>query len=123
MSNAGRPPGQPKTGGAHKGSVKTNTKQVKDTIKHVFYDRLGGADYLEKIAKKDEALFCSLLAKLIPQEVRAELDVNHHHTVDLGAAIAEANARVAIAANTPTPAPFDVIDVTPEPVSAKDLNE
>ena len=89
----GRPPGYPKSGGAKKGSIKMNTRQVKDTIKSVFYDDLGGAKYLLKVAKNDPALFCSLLAKLIPQEVRAEVNVNVRQ-LDLGAAMREADARV-----------------------------
>jgi hypothetical protein len=89
----GRPPGYPKTGGARKGSIKTNTKHVKDTIRQVFYDDLGGAKFLRKIAKNDPALFCSLLAKLIPQEVRAEVDVNVRQ-IDLGAAMREADTRL-----------------------------
>jgi hypothetical protein len=90
----GRPPGYPKSGGAIKGSIKTNTKHVKDTIRQVFYDDLGGAKFLREIAKNDPALFCSLLAKLIPQEVRAEVDVNVRQ-IDLGAAMREADARLA----------------------------
>ncbi len=117
---AGRPPGYPKTGGARKGSVKTNTRAVKDTIKKVFYDDLGGAAYLRKIAKKDEALFVSLLAKLIPQEVRAELDVRHH-TFDLGAAMAEAEAKSALSYSPLTPAPEpQVIEHAPVTVNGVD---
>ena len=70
-----------------------NTRQVKDTIKSVFYDDLGGAKYLRKVAKNDPALFCSLLAKLIPQEVRAEVNVNVIQ-LDLGLAMREADARL-----------------------------
>lgn len=89
----GRPPGYPKSGGAKKGSIKMNTRRVKDTIRSVFYDDLGGAKYLRKVAKNDSALFCSLLAKLIPQEVRAEVDINVRQ-LDLGLAMREANARL-----------------------------
>ena len=89
----GRPPGYPKSGGAKKGSIKMNTRRVKDTIRSVFYDDLGGAKYLFKVAKNDPALFCSLLAKLIPQEVRAEVDVNVRQ-IDLGSAMREADARL-----------------------------
>jgi hypothetical protein len=92
-SQRGRPPGYPKSGGSRKGSIKTNTKHVKDTIRQVFYDDLGGPKFLRKIAKNDPALFCSLLAKLIPQEIRAEVDINVQQ-IDLGAAMREANARL-----------------------------
>jgi hypothetical protein len=119
---AGRPPGHPKTGGAKKGSVKTNTKAVKDAIREVFFDDLGGKAYLRKIAKKDEQLFVSLLAKLIPQEIRAELDVRHH-TFDLGAAMKDADAKLALSYSTPTPSPFadpQVIDHAPTPDRSDD---
>jgi hypothetical protein len=117
----GRPPGYPKTGGARRGSVKTNTKSVKDAIREVFFDDLGGKAYLRKIAKKDEALFVSLLAKLIPQEIRAELDVRHH-SFDMGKALAEAAARSAALSHiTPLPVPSmepQAIDHCPAPVEA-----
>lgn len=115
---AGRPPGHPKTGGAKKGSVKTNTRAVKDAIKEVFFDDLGGKEYLRKVAKKDEALFLSLLAKLIPQEVRAEIDVRHH-AFDIGQAMATADANLSLAYEAQTPAPFNdpqVIEHTPTPL-------
>ena len=89
----GRPPGYPKSGGAKKGSIKVNTRRVKDTILSVFNDDLGGAKYLRKVAKNDPALFCSLLAKLIPQEIRAEVDVNVRQ-LDLGLAMRQGEARL-----------------------------
>ena len=88
-----RPPGHPKSGGAKKSSIKMNTRRVKDTIRQVFYDDLGGENYLRKVAKNDHALFSSLLAKLIPREVRAEVDVNVRQ-LNLGLAMREANARL-----------------------------
>jgi len=51
------------------------------------------AAYIRKVAKNDPALFCSLLAKLIPQEVRAEVDVNVRQ-LDLGAAMRAADTRL-----------------------------
>lgn len=101
-----RPKGYPKTGGAKKGSVKMHTRAVKDAIRNVFYDELGGEAYLKEIAKKDHALFCSLLAKLIPQEVAAEINVNHR-AIDMGAAMREADARVKAAEERM------MIDITP----------
>ena len=118
--NPGRPPGYPKTGGAKKGSVHTSSKAVKDAIKEVFFDDLGGKAYLRKIAKKDEALFVSLLARLIPQEIRSELSV-HHHTIDLGLAMETAAKNLALSYSAPAPAPFTdapAIDHCPTPVTA-----
>ena len=103
--NPGKPRGLPKSGGARKGSIHTSSKSVKDAIKTVFFDHLGGVKYLRKIAKNDETLFCSLLAKLIPQEIRTELNVNHT-SLDLGAAMIENQKNLDRLNTTPTPALF-----------------
>jgi len=89
---AGRPKGQKKTGGAQKGSVHLHSQAVKNAVYEVFH-KLGGKRYLKKIAEENPPLFLSLLAKLLPTEVRAELDVNVHR-FDLGAAMASADARL-----------------------------
>ena len=123
----GRPPGYPKTGGAKKGSVKTQTKAVKDAIRNVFFDDLGGEEYLRGIAKNDPSLFVSLLARLIPQEVRAEIDVRHS-AIDLGKAMAEASERLEAMRDTPAlpttndnPSNFpSMIDVTPKKETVDD---
>ena len=125
MTGPGRPPGYAKPGGAKKGSVHTSSKSVKDAIKTVFFDHLGGVKYLRKIAKNDETLFCSLLAKLIPQEIRTELNVNHT-SLDLGAAMADAAKNLALVYSAPAPAPFTdapVIDHTPTPVTANGTDD
>ena len=119
MTGPGRPPGYAKTGGAKKGSVHTSSKAVKNAIREVFFDHLGGKKFLLKIAKKDEALFVSLLARLIPAEIRTELNV-HHHTLDLGAAMENAAKYLALIYSAPAPAPFtdaQVIDHCPTPVT------
>ena len=120
--NPGRPPGYPKTGGAKKGSVHTSSKAVKDAIREVFFDDLGGKKYLRKIAKKDEVLFVSLLAKLIPAEIRTELTVNHT-SLDLGAAMADAQKNLELVYSAPAPAPFNnaqVIDHAPVTANGTD---
>ena len=124
MTGPGRPPGYAKTGGAKKGSVHTSSKSVKDAIKTVFFDHLGGIKYLRRIAKKDEALFVSLLAKLIPQEIRTELNVNHT-SLDLGAAMIENQKNLDRLNTTPAPAPFTgaVIDHAPTPVTANGTDD
>ena len=121
VGQRGRPRGYPKSGGAKKGSIRTNSKAVKDAIREVFFDDLGGKAYLRKIAKNDESLFVSLLAKLIPLEVRAELEISHN--LDIGKAMEEASARVAAAYQVPTPVPYQdtpLIDVTPTTESRSD---
>ena len=46
----GRAKRYPKTGGAKKGSVKTQTLAVKGAIRNVFYHLFGGEEHLKKIA-------------------------------------------------------------------------
>ena len=119
MTGPGRPPGYAKPGGAKKGSVHTSSKSVKDAIKTVFFDHLGGVKYLRKIAKKDAALFVSLLARLIPAEIKTEINVNHT-SLDLGAAMETAAKNLALIYSAPAPAPFtdaQVIDHCPTPVT------
>jgi hypothetical protein len=89
---AGKPKGLPTSGGARVGSIKTHTKQVKAAVLRVFEEVNQGDQYLRALALDDQRLFLSLLARLIPQEVAATVDVRH--SVDLGAAMAEAQQRV-----------------------------
>ena len=86
---AGRPKGQPKSGGAQKGSVHLHSQAVKNAVYEVFHG-LGGKRYLTKIAVENPPLFLSLLAKILPTEIKAELDVQ----IDLGALMAAADARL-----------------------------
>lgn len=62
-----------KTGGRKKGTPNKSTAQVKDAILQAF-DEVGGANYLMAVALKDPKTFCGLLGKVLPQEVKAELD-------------------------------------------------
>ena len=69
---AGRPKGIPKTGGRKKGTPNKTTAQVKDAILKAF-DQAGGAKYLLKVSEDDPRTFCTLLAKVLPAEIKAEL--------------------------------------------------
>ncbi len=66
------------------------TPEIKDGLLQAF-DQSGGVDYLVELALRDPPTFCMLLAKIIPSEIKAE--INNTSTVDLGAAMAEAEAR------------------------------
>jgi len=90
---AGRPKGQPKSGGAKKGSVHLHSRALKDAVYAVFHE-MGGRNYLKKVAKENPPLFLSLLAKLLPTEIKAELGVNTRH-FDLGAAMRQAEENCA----------------------------
>ena len=98
---------------------------MKDAIREVFFDDLGGKAYLRRIAKKDEALFISLLARLIPAEIRTEINV-HHTSLDLGRAMMENQKNLDRLSTTPAPALFtdaQVIDHAPTPVTANGADD
>ena len=65
--------GQPKTGGRQKGALNQTTTAVKDAILAAF-DEVGGKDYLVEIARSEPRAFLTLLGKLIPAQVRAEIE-------------------------------------------------
>ncbi len=73
-------PGQPKTGGRVKGAPNKATAAVKEAIVAAFHE-VGGKDYLVEVARSDPKVFCTLLSKLVPAQVRAELD--YHWTDQL----------------------------------------
>lgn len=52
------------------------------------YAKVGGVEYLMRVAEEDPRTFCAILMRVLPVEVRAELGS------DLAAAIAEARARL-----------------------------
>lgn len=64
--------GQPKTGGRQKGTPNTVTKQVKDALLAAF-EKVGGQAYLVEVARSDPKTFCVLLGKLVPAQVKAEV--------------------------------------------------
>ncbi|MDC0148878.1 hypothetical protein OAI11_00810 [Rhodospirillales bacterium] len=114
--------------GKKKGSIVTQTNEVKEAVLRVFNDLNAADEYLQEIAKSDTRLFLSLLAKLIPQST--EVSIDHRVTVDMGAAIREAEARIAAAPKiiehdpTPTLTP-DTVELSrvPSDVSPTPKNE
>ena len=54
---------------------RTLSLDVKEAIAKAF-ELSGGVDYLVKVAKGDARVFCALLAKIIPTEVKAEVNVH-----------------------------------------------
>lgn len=62
----GKGPGRPK------GSANKITKDIREAINEAFH-KAGGVDYLIKVAAESPQVFCGLLGKVIPQEVKAEL--------------------------------------------------
>ena len=102
----GRHKGQSKTGGAVKGSVKTNTIAVKAAILRVFNEVNKDDEYLRDLALNDKHLFMSLGAKLFPTAVEVDMT----HKFDIVAIMEEAENRL----NSQLPPPQRVIDVTPK---------
>jgi len=64
-----KPPGS----GRKKGQENEITTQLKEIILRTF-DEVGGIAYLKMVAMQDPKTFCTLLGKLIPAEIKAELD-------------------------------------------------
>ncbi len=68
-------PGQRKTGGRQTGTPNKATAAVKEAIVAAFHE-VGGKDYLVGVARSDPRVFCALLGKLVPAQIRAELEVS-----------------------------------------------
>ncbi len=71
---ARRPKGSPRTPGSgrKKGQVNHLTASVKAAVEEAFH-RVGGAEYLVTVAQNDPKTFCTILGRIIPQQVNAEL--------------------------------------------------
>lgn len=70
--------GRKKTGGRKKGTPNKMTTSVKEAIMKAF-DEVGGEKYLVEVAKQDHRTFCSLLGRVLPKEISA----NIHSDLDL----------------------------------------
>lgn len=84
----GRRPGE---GGRPKGVRNVWSQRVREELMAAF-EAKGGRAYLEKLADEHPAVFAGMLSKILPTEMRAELSA--HGVVDLGVALAHANARL-----------------------------
>lgn len=65
---AGRKPGLPKTGGRKAGTANKVTRELKEAILNAFVE-VGGEKYLVTVAKKQPAVFCQLLGKVLPTQI------------------------------------------------------
>lgn len=61
-------PGQPKTGGRQAGTPNKFTSVVKEALEAAFLG-VGGADYLQWVARSDPKAFCTLLGKALPKDI------------------------------------------------------
>lgn len=64
--------GHKRVGGRPKGGTNKVTAEVKAAIQAAF-EEVGGHTYLVGVARKQPHVFCQLLGKIIPTEVKAEL--------------------------------------------------
>ncbi len=84
-------------GGRPKGGTNIMTREIKDAIFNTF-DVLGREEYLAEVAVEQPAIFCGLLAKLLPSKVQSEVgragDFDNLTEAELEAAIRERLERV-----------------------------
>lgn len=64
--------GHPKAHGRKKGTPNKTTVLVKEALLAAF-EELGGVEYLIKVGEKEPRAFLTLLARLVPNEIHAEL--------------------------------------------------
>jgi len=63
-----------KTGGRTKGTPNKTTAEMREAIIQAFHEA-GGVDYLVRVANDDPRTFLGLLGRVLPKEVKAEVDV------------------------------------------------
>lgn len=82
-----RRPGTPKTGGRQKGSVNKIQKDLREEILEV-HQRLGGTEGMLEWARQSETnqriFYGQILPKLLPREVKAEVNSTNSVTFDEG---------------------------------------
>jgi len=57
-----------KTGGRVAGTPNKMSASIRDAIVEAF-ERVGGADYLERVAGDNPQVFCALLGKALPMQI------------------------------------------------------
>ena len=66
-----RPPKGTRWGGRQKGTPNKVTQSLRDAVQ-IAFDRVGGVDYLVRLAEEDPKIFVPLLAKTMPSEPKAQ---------------------------------------------------
>jgi len=64
--------------GRPRGEISLNMRRAMEVKRAVYdsFDRLGSVDYLVKLGQEDPRTFIALLAKILPNEIKAELTGN-----------------------------------------------
>lgn len=70
-----------KTGGRVKGTPNKLTADIRSAIETAFH-QVGGAEYLERIAKTEPAVFCGLLGKVLPTQLQHSGKISTQTPVD-----------------------------------------
>lgn len=71
----GRPKGTPKTGGRKKGTPNAVTKTLREAIEASF-DKVGGAEYLARMAEEQPTAYMTLLGKILPAHMNIKTTDN-----------------------------------------------
>ena len=74
MADAQFKSGHGKKGGRAKGTPNKATVKVKEAILNAF-EEVGGEKYLVGVAKSDPRTFCTLLGKVMPAEMKHEIEI------------------------------------------------
>ncbi len=75
--------GKRRGAGRKRGVPNKLTAHVREAVENAF-SAVGGADYLVKVAEEDPRTFCTLLGKILPTQVDAQIDQPTHHTFFTG---------------------------------------
>jgi hypothetical protein len=75
--------GKRRGAGRKKGVPNKLTANVREAVQNAFLE-VGGENYLVKVAKEDPRTFCTLLGKILPTQVDAQVDQPTHYTFFTG---------------------------------------
>ncbi len=75
--------GKRRGAGRKRGVPNMLTANIKEAVQNAFLE-VGGENYLVKVAKEDPRTFCTLLGKILPTQVDAQIDQPTHHTFFTG---------------------------------------
>jgi hypothetical protein len=112
---------KPANGGRKKGVPNKVPAEVKVAVQMAF-EKVGGYRYLMTVAEKQPQVFCTLLAKIIPTEVKAEITganggplvtevvIEHHAAAPVEPAPVGSGGRETHAPLPPGPVPRVAVD-------------
>jgi hypothetical protein len=75
--------GKRRGAGRKRGVPNKLTAHIREAVENAF-SAVGGEDYLVKVAKKDPRTFCTLLGKILPTQVDAQVDQPIQYTIVTG---------------------------------------